>query len=82
MIARKTYDRRAAKRAGKAGVPRVVVTGQQGVGQTYVRVFNSCASRGLGELHSAVQPPSTTSELPVIKALASLAKNKMGPVKS
>jgi len=36
----------------------------------------------MAALHSAVQPPSTTNELPVIKALASLAKYKIGPVKS
>ena len=51
-------------------------------GKPLLRAFSSCASRGLDALHSAVQPPSTTSELPVIKALASLAKNKIGPVKS
>jgi hypothetical protein len=34
------------------------------------------------EIYSAVQPPSITSDVPVISDEASLARNTMAPVKS
>src|SRR5262245_37103787 len=71
-------ERRA--KAGRAEPVPAAIHGRGTAGAP--GVLRGSATAEVGPAYSAVQPPSTTSDEPVISAAASLARKTIAPVKS